>query len=349
MEPKDLQTVFQSIDAEMNGPEWCTIESDPGVFTELIGKFGVKDVQVEELWGLEDSDFERLSPIHGLIFLFKWDKSQQTEISENVLDEVPEGVFFAKQVIHNACATQAILSVLLNKPKEIELGDTLSNFLSFSAALDPETIGLQLGSMEAIRSAHNSFSRAEPIQIEREKDDDEGEAFHFISYVNVNGILYEMDGLQKGPRLIDSCDDTDWFQKARGVLQQRMAAYQSKELRFTLLAVCGDLEKKLKAEQAALRQNGMDVDDNESRLSELEELIQSEQQKKEKWRIENIRRRHNYFPFILNLIGELGKRKVLKELTERATLKKKDKIQRAEAEKKKQDDKDQKEAKDDKA
>merc|ERR1712154_498878 len=215
----------------------------------------------------------------------------------------------------------------------------LTEFLSFTSALDPESRGMALANQEAIREAHNSFSRPEPIQIERAKDDDEGEAFHFISYVAVNGILYEMDGLQKGPRLIDCCDETDWFQKARSVLQQRMASYQSKELRFTLLAVCKDLESKFVTERDALKQRENPDDEAQSRLSELEDLILSERQKKKKWTIENVRRRHNYFPFILNLIGVLGKKNLLKELTERAKEKKKEKLERMEAEKKKRNEK----------
>ena len=52
-------------------------------------------------------------------------------------------VYFCRQVIQNACGTQALLSVLMNitQQKEISLGDILTNFQSFAEGLDPEMKG----------------------------------------------------------------------------------------------------------------------------------------------------------------------------------------------------------------
>ena len=96
--------------------EWTTIESDPAVFTSLIEQIGVKGVQVEELWDLSNLEsLNRRFHLHGLIFLFKYRTDIDTTSAlavENV--DAPESLFFASQVITNACATQAILGVLLN-------------------------------------------------------------------------------------------------------------------------------------------------------------------------------------------------------------------------------------------
>jgi len=48
---------------------WSDVESDPGVFAELLGQFGVENVNVEEIYSF---DQEPLTNSYGYIFLFKW-------------------------------------------------------------------------------------------------------------------------------------------------------------------------------------------------------------------------------------------------------------------------------------
>ena len=90
--------------------EWTTIESDPGVFTELCATVGVKDVAFEELYALDADELCRNEPIYGLIFLFKY-RGDDVAQASSVDADPPKELFFARQVIQNACATQAVLSV----------------------------------------------------------------------------------------------------------------------------------------------------------------------------------------------------------------------------------------------
>lgn len=46
--------------------DWCTIESDPGVFSELIATVGVKDVKVEELYDLEGLGVDSSHKVYGM-------------------------------------------------------------------------------------------------------------------------------------------------------------------------------------------------------------------------------------------------------------------------------------------
>lgn len=219
--------------------DWCLIESDPGVFTELVDKIGVKGVKFEEVWDLDQIPS---SGVHGLIFLFKCNSKAAKEPRE-IVSYPPSGLFFAKQVIHNACATQAILSVLMNAENVKELGKTLSHFKEFSGAFPPEMKGLAISNDETIRTVHNSFSRQTSFDFVHDDKDDKEDAFHFVGYVPFKGKVYELDGLQEGPIEIGKIDGSNWLETIKPEIRRRMEKYQSEgsgEIRFNLLAIQDD-------------------------------------------------------------------------------------------------------------
>lgn len=83
----------------------------------------------------------QIQPIHGLIFLFKWKKEPE---KRETLENYDPTLFFAKQTINNACATQAILAILMNNEK-IDIGDELRTFKDFTMALNPVDKGNSIG------------------------------------------------------------------------------------------------------------------------------------------------------------------------------------------------------------
>ncbi|KAK9997822.1 hypothetical protein SO802_017425 [Lithocarpus litseifolius] len=188
-------------------------------------------------------------------------------------------------VINNACATQAILSILLNCP-DIDIGPELSKLKDFTKNFPPELKGLAIKNSEAIRTAYNSFARPEPFVPEEQKaarkDDD---VYHFISYLPVDGVLYELDGLKDGPLALVSAlvGKVTWI-----------------GCRW-----CNQLSRNALKEVNA-------------RIEAATEKILMEEEKFKKWRTENIRRKHNYIPFLFNFLKILAEKKQLKPLFEKA-------------------------------
>ncbi|KAM8930695.1 ubiquitin carboxyl-terminal hydrolase isozyme L5 [Pelodytes ibericus] len=309
--------------------EWCLMESDPGVFTELIKGFGCQGIQVEEIWSLEQEHFEDLQPVQGLIFLFKWQPGEEPAGSV-VLDSRLDTIFFAKQVINNACATQAIISILLNTTHpDVYLGETLSEFREFTQSFDAAMKGLALSNSEVIRQVHNSFARQQMFEFDAKSTSRDDDAFHFVSYVPVNGRLYELDGLRDGPIDLGACNQDDWISTVKPVIEKRMQKYCEGEIRFNLMAIVSDrkriYEQKIVALQKQLtEEEPMDTDQSSSLLSSIQSevakyqlFIEEENQKMKRYKIENIRRKHNYLPFIMELLKTLAEHQQLIPLVEK--------------------------------
>jgi len=286
---------------------WCLIESDPGVFTELIREMGVEKVQVEELYSLDDASLDTVRPVYGLVFLFKWE-------ADHVDDRVPEtnddnAIFFANQVITNACATQAILSILLNRDDVINIGPHLTEFKEFTHDFPPELKGTAIGNSDKIRDVHNSFARPDQFLMDDQKSDGQGEAFHFIAYLPINGHLYELDGLKKGPYNLGPCG-TDWLSAVRPKIEERIQKYSSQEIRFSLMAVIKDRISEYTEQIASLTEQKMgqagDTSALDCKIEELGHLIQIEEEKADKHKRENNLRKHNFIPFLINTLKVLA-------------------------------------------
>ena len=323
--------------------EWCTIESDPGVFSELIKNIGVKGVQVDEIIDLDILE-EGNESVYGLIFLFKY--LQNSGYKPNVLTSWDNDLFFAKQEVQNACATQAILGILLNNSDKIDIGPTLKELKSFTDGMDPATKGLAISNSEQIRAEHNKFSHPEPFIFTKKKAKDGDDVFHFVAYIHFKNSIYEIDGLQKGPILIEeNVKNEDWIKKVKPSIQNRINLYTQSEIKFNLLALVPDrLEKAKKLDEDLNKRkkyveglingsikpsdddkemeeyNKMDKTQLEISLKDFEiliknnlQIIKDEEFRVNKYKEENERRQFNYIPFIYELLKIMAEKGELEE------------------------------------
>lgn len=91
-----------------------------------------------------------------------------------------------------------------------------------------------------LRNLHNSLSRSSEradldialMDAAKSKRKSKGggweadDAFHFIAYVPVNGVLWELDGLRRQPVRLGNCKDEEWVQIATPRIQERIERYR---------------------------------------------------------------------------------------------------------------------------
>ena len=204
---------------------------------------------------------------------------------------------------------------------------------------------MALEAADKIRVAHNSFSHQEPFEYEEVAAKEGDDVFHFISYIPFNDGVYELDGIQKGPIFIGNIETgKDWLQVAKTEIHKRIEEYTSSEIHFNLLAIIGDMQERLmgqlesdkviksviekrlgipvsievteeilakyKTDIEALPSETKEITNLHETLSfkinENTKMLEYEIEKRKKWSLENQRRRHNYLPFIFELLKTLA-------------------------------------------
>ena len=235
--------------------EWRELESDPGLFSLLVEEFGVSGVKVEEVYDVSKNIETK---VYGFVFLFRYElgdrrarKKARDLACENVCyvlePSIVNSMFFAHQIIINSCATHALLSVLLNC-SEIELGPTLTKLKGFCSGLDPESKGYAIANMAELACVHNKHARLSSITLPLSGRKGSiissahallPETYHFVSYVPINGRLFELDGLKEYP--IDHGpwgEHEEWTDLFRRTISFRLT--EAENFMFNLMALIPD-------------------------------------------------------------------------------------------------------------
>lgn len=263
----------------------------------MVERLGVQNVQFDELYSIDSDLLRELAPVHAVIFLFKYgsvdrEYAEKNEPLDGAYDPhyAESGIFFANQTIQNACATQAVLNSLLNKTQDVEIGDELKNFREFVAGFDSTLCGEAVSNSESIRLVHNSFSAPRFIESDsrpRNVDEKNDGLFHFVTFLNINNAIYELDGLKPYPiRHVSLANGGEFYEKLPEVIQRRIAKY-SGEIRFSLLALT---DNKLKHYEEIGDEVGASL----------------ERVKRETWKRENELRRHDFPKLVIDLLRNIS-------------------------------------------
>lgn len=140
----------------------------------------------------------------------------------------------------------------------------------------PENKGWAIGNTPELACAHNSHAMP---QAKRRQDKNTGvstgrftgEAFHFVSYVPINGRLFELDGLKPYPQDHGPWkENEEWTEQFRRVITDRLGmatGEQLQDIRFNLMAVVPDRRLAISHKLTMLKTNRQIV------LEALQQLV----------------------------------------------------------------------------
>lgn len=134
----------------------------------------------------------------------------------------------------NACGTVAALHAIVNIAQTnqdlIAKDSFLEKFIADTRGLSPEERGKYLKKNKDLEEAHK-----EAVQLGESEVEDEVMT-HFITFVQIDGSLYELDGTKDYPINHGGCKPEEVLEKSCEVIKEFMKR-DPEEIRFTLLAL----------------------------------------------------------------------------------------------------------------
>ncbi|CAL1582519.1 unnamed protein product [Knipowitschia caucasica] len=230
----------------MDSPRWLPLESNPEVMTTFLNRLGMKPTwQFGDVYGLDPELLSMVPrPVCAVLLLFpiteKYETYKQEEEARLKIEKpnISPDAYFIKQTIGNACGTIGIIHAVANNMKhlEFESDSPLKKFIEKTFQMNPEERAAFLEQDESIRVTHESSAQEGQTEA---PSADERVNLHFISFVNVGGQLYELDGRKPAPVVHGNTTEETFLEDAVVVCKEFMTR-DPDELCFTIIALSKD-------------------------------------------------------------------------------------------------------------
>lgn len=239
--------------------KWFPLESNPDALNHYISKLGFNTsiYSFIDVWATDDESLSYIPPgCIGIIMLYpitqvqedhrKKEKEQMDALSKDETKQSnknnKDNVWFIKQRIGNACGTIGILHTLANISSlhsEITISPSSwlhTFFTSTSVDMSPTSKADILESNDAIEKHHDESTSDTTLNQTSRGNIDDKVLTHFISIVNVNNEVYELDGRKDCPIFHGETSEETFLHDGIKVVKGFMER-DPMEYRFTILAL----------------------------------------------------------------------------------------------------------------
>lgn len=209
------------------------LESNPEVFTDFAHDLGLKESYgFVDVYSLTDPDVLGFvpRPVKALILLFPINEASEADKNSVADDTEPlpssdgEQPIWFKQTIRNACGLYGILHSLTNNYEMLESDSKLKQFLESN----PRGNGQYADSttddfLVSLSEQHtDKFQQGQTVAPPASEDVN----LHFITFVERNGKIYELDGRRPhGAKCLGSTADGKSDLVGNGVVTDRVQWY----------------------------------------------------------------------------------------------------------------------------
>ncbi|XP_052400837.1 ubiquitin carboxyl-terminal hydrolase isozyme L1 isoform X1 [Carassius gibelio] len=204
------------------------------MLNKVLSKLGVgSSWHFVDVLGLEDESLSGVpSPCCAMMLLFPLTQQHEDFRSKQSVDD-SKSVYFLKQTVVNSCGTVGLVHAVANNQDSIDFDSdsALKKFLKATSGMSAAERAKELEQNKAFQETHDAVADEGPCPPEGDKVN-----FHFITFVNVNGQLYELDGRMDGPVNHGPTKPESFVMDAARVCREFMEREKG-EVRFSAVAL----------------------------------------------------------------------------------------------------------------